>query len=375
MARHAGVGGRRPGVPAHRAAGWGRGRSGWAGAAGAGHSGAHPRASGVPAARRVAPVGVFTGGSLLVGSAARTDLRRADRTEELARAQYRSLRRLTALGDDLPVWPTHGAGSFCSAPPGAEGPAHRHGEGHQPAAARPRRGRLRAALLDSLGSFPPYFLRLGEINRRGPACWSTRRPAPTARGRRCVRCSRRAVVVDVRPRRPRSPPATRWVAVHPAPAGVRHLARLARPTRRAAGDRPGRRPGPGRDRLAGREDRLRQPHRAARRRHGRLGSRRRTRVTALAGHPGDIAGAGCSTSGRPRSSTPVTCPARRTSNSATSPPAPPVPPAPLVLMCGHGERAMSAASLLARAGHHDLAVLDGGPDDWAAATGRPAPGA
>lgn len=44
---------------------------------------------------------------------------------------------------------------------------------------------------------------------------------------------------------------------------------------------------------------------------------------------------------------------------------------PMVVMCGHGERAMSAASLLARAGHHGLAVFDGGPDQWAAATGRP----
>ena len=32
---------------------------------------------------------------------------------------------------------------------------------------------------------------------------------------------------------------------------------------------------------------------------------------------------------------------------------------------------MGAASLLERAGHHDLVVLDGGPEDWAAATGRP----
>jgi rhodanese-related sulfurtransferase len=38
-------------------------------------------------------------------------------------------------------------------------------------------------------------------------------------------------------------------------------------------------------------------------------------------------------------------------------------------MCGHGERAMGAASLLERAGHHDLAVLDGGPQDWIGATG------
>jgi rhodanese-related sulfurtransferase len=40
-------------------------------------------------------------------------------------------------------------------------------------------------------------------------------------------------------------------------------------------------------------------------------------------------------------------------------------------MCGHGERAMTAASLLQRAGHDGLAVLAGGAPDWAAATGRP----
>ena len=47
-----------------------------------------------------------------------------------------------------------------------------------------------------------------------------------------------------------------------------------------------------------------------------------------------------------------------------------VPSRPTVVMCGHGERAMSAASLLARAGHREVAVLDGGPTDWAEATGR-----
>lgn len=47
-----------------------------------------------------------------------------------------------------------------------------------------------------------------------------------------------------------------------------------------------------------------------------------------------------------------------------------VPRQPTVVMCGHGERAMGAASLLERAGHRDLAVLTGGPDDWARATGR-----
>ena len=65
-------------------------------------------------------VGVFTGGSLIVGSAARTDLISDDRTDELTRAQYASLHRLATLPGTVEVWPTHGAGSFCSAPPGAE---------------------------------------------------------------------------------------------------------------------------------------------------------------------------------------------------------------------------------------------------------------
>jgi rhodanese-related sulfurtransferase len=38
-------------------------------------------------------------------------------------------------------------------------------------------------------------------------------------------------------------------------------------------------------------------------------------------------------------------------------------------MCGHGERAVTAASLLERAGRRDVAVVVGGPDEWAAASG------
>jgi len=41
-----------------------------------------------------------------------------------------------------------------------------------------------------------------------------------------------------------------------------------------------------------------------------------------------------------------------------------LPAGPLVVMCGHGERAMSAASILQRADRTDVAVLDGGPADW-----------
>jgi len=43
-----------------------------------------------------------------------------------------------------------------------------------------------------------------------------------------------------------------------------------------------------------------------------------------------------------------------------------VPAGPVVVMCGHGERAMTAASLLEGAGRLDVGVLVGGPDDVAA---------
>ena len=47
-------------------------------------------------------------------------------------------------------------------------------------------------------------------------------------------------------------------------------------------------------------------------------------------------------------------------------PTTPTPRGPITVMCGHGERAMTGASILEQHGHHDLAVLAGGPDDWSA---------
>jgi rhodanese-related sulfurtransferase len=40
------------------------------------------------------------------------------------------------------------------------------------------------------------------------------------------------------------------------------------------------------------------------------------------------------------------------------------------MMCSHGERAMTGASLLERAGHKQLRVAQGGPRDWQRATGK-----
>ena len=47
-----------------------------------------------------------------------------------------------------------------------------------------------------------------------------------------------------------------------------------------------------------------------------------------------------------------------------------LPEGPASVMCAHGERAMTAASVLARAGRRELRVVHGGPRDWQRATGK-----
>ena len=56
---------------------------------------------------------LFSGGSMTVGGAARTDLISEHMTEQLTRAQHRTLMTaFSSLGDDTMLFPTHGAGSF-----------------------------------------------------------------------------------------------------------------------------------------------------------------------------------------------------------------------------------------------------------------------
>src|SRR6266540_3822763 len=136
------------------------------------------------------PLVLFCGGSLLVGAVARTDLISPDRTQELARALWRSLHeRILTLPDDLGVYPTHGAGSFCSAPTDAEPTTT---IGHQKQA---------NPLLGGLGSYPRYFLRLRETNRRGPRLYGDSAPPlaplPPEQVRRLV--TEGAELVDARP--------------------------------------------------------------------------------------------------------------------------------------------------------------------------------
>ena len=121
---------------------------------------------------RETPAAIFTGGSMLVGSAGRTDLVSPGMTLTLTRDQYRSLRRLLdTMPDDVLVYPTHGAGSFCGATMG-ESPARRSTIGQErmvsPAAHVHDEAEFVRQQLAGYGVYPAYYPYMGDINQAGP---------------------------------------------------------------------------------------------------------------------------------------------------------------------------------------------------------------
>ncbi len=61
------------------------------------------------------PIAVFSGGSLLVGTAGRPDLLGTERARTLGKLQCGSVHRLADLPGAVALYPTHGEGSFCAA--------------------------------------------------------------------------------------------------------------------------------------------------------------------------------------------------------------------------------------------------------------------
>lgn len=115
---------------------------------------------------------VFSGGSLLYGGVGRTDLVDPARTDELARAQYRSVRRLAdALPGAACLFPTHGFGSFCAA--GATGDAPRGTVADErranDALREPDEARFVDRLVAGLIAYPAYYAHMAARNRSGPA--------------------------------------------------------------------------------------------------------------------------------------------------------------------------------------------------------------
>jgi glyoxylase-like metal-dependent hydrolase (beta-lactamase superfamily II)/rhodanese-related sulfurtransferase len=121
-------------------------------------------------------VGAFTGGSLLMASAGRTDLLGPDDTARLTKLQWESARRLAAiLTPQDEVYPTHGAGSFCSA---SGTTADRHApfaieQERNPALNSASFEIFRDIQLANPAPIPGYYRYIAPINRRGPRVFGT----------------------------------------------------------------------------------------------------------------------------------------------------------------------------------------------------------
>ena len=118
------------------------------------------------------PCVVFTGGSMLYGTVGRTDLIADDQTEELTRAQFRSVRRLaTELPHDVAVQPTHGFGSFCSSTQasGSDESTIAIERTTNIALTDDDEDRFVDTLMAGLTAYPRYYVHMGPRNRQGPA--------------------------------------------------------------------------------------------------------------------------------------------------------------------------------------------------------------
>jgi hydroxyacylglutathione hydrolase len=314
-------------------------------------------------------VGVFTGGSLIVGGAARTDLAGADRTEELTRLQYRSLHRLSTLPDATKVWPTHGAGSFCTAPRGAERTSTIGQEKNSnPLLTAPDEDTFVERLLSGLGSFPPYFLHLAEANRRGPAVITDPTVAALDAPKVSALADSGTVLIDVRPVRdfaaghilgalsiPLRPQFVSWLGwlLEPGTPFVvvrnadQDLAEVTWQALKIGFNQPA-------GELAGGMATWDGPTIAT----------PLVRASEIGGTPVlDIRQLSEFDTGHIPGATHIELgdlPTRAAD----------VPPGPMVVMCGHGHRALTAASILQRTGSRDVRVLVDSAKDWATATGR-----
>ncbi len=147
-------------------------------------------------------IAVFTGGSMLYGAVGRTDLISPEQTEQLTRAQYRSVRRLAAeLPAGAAVYPTHGFGSFCSATP-TTGTSSTIGNQRQlNIALRSDEDAFVKELIGGLSAYPRYYAHMGPANRRGPRAAGLAQSAPADPAELRRRIAAGEWVVDLRERK------------------------------------------------------------------------------------------------------------------------------------------------------------------------------
>ena len=316
------------------------------------------------------PGALFTGGSLMVGTVGRTDLCGAELAVPLAHEMFGALRRFDQFPDDLAVYPTHGAGSFCSAPGASQRTSTLGHERHtNQLFSITDEDIFVKRLVAGFGTFPTYFTRLPELNRRGPKRYdSLPRLAALQPDDVERRLAEGGVVVDARP-------VAAFSAGH-VPGSLSNTLRpvfaswlgwLVEPNRPLVFLLD-----PDQDRA----DLVRQCLDVG---HENLvgelaggidawaASRPVSAIplvdpTAMAGQVIDVRQANEYASGHVPSAVNIELGAVSDARLTVG---------ALTVMCGHGERAMTGASILTARGHEGVVVLDGGPDTWSAATDKP----
>ncbi len=118
---------------------------------------------------RTEPTALFTGGALIVGGAARTDLLGHHFTKPLTHLLYETIhQKILRYPDQVAIYPTHGAGSFCNAPSSTERTSTVGRERQSnPLAFAESEEEFIAHALGNLPSYPTYFNYLRAVNQLG----------------------------------------------------------------------------------------------------------------------------------------------------------------------------------------------------------------
>ena len=138
----------------------------------AGHTPSHVSFLATDTSSGGGPRALFSGGALLVGGVARTDLMGKEVAPFLGRWFYRTFKQeLHQLDDEVEVYPTHGGGAFCLATPSGSGATTATiGQDRTSNAffqANSGDEFLDLAVSD-LPPVPKYYGRMAAINVRGP---------------------------------------------------------------------------------------------------------------------------------------------------------------------------------------------------------------
>lgn len=149
-----------------------------------------------------APFHLFSGGSLIVGGAARTDLIAPDMTEKLTRDQFRTLHgAFDHLPDETLLLPTHGGGSFCSTGAGIDRTSTLGQERlMNPAMLEEDEEEFVRWFPRTFPGTPSYYFRMRAINQAGPRLVREIQAAEALSPREFDARRASALVVDARPK-------------------------------------------------------------------------------------------------------------------------------------------------------------------------------